>query len=600
MTKYTEESEEIEVIDNKDIEVEQRYLSSEQGRRTIEWQLFYLYNLDVFNRDYLGLKLKYFQKQMTIDTYYNEIELINASRGLSKSFCIGINAIDFALLLPNIKIGIVALTIEQSNKIISDKIDKIFTSPTSQIASPVLQQLRKDKYIEIKNTNTDSKKVVFGNGSEIISVGCNESSRGARLNIVIVDECAIIKKNDYYTIVEPMLEPYVFHGIVLEPKQIFLTSSKTKDNWVWTFLKKVVNNHYKHAKGVRYGFYAGDILTSIANGIHTKKQYITRRENTSEFEFMQEYMNIWQGESNDSLFKYEQFHALQDIENAFMPRTKEEVASGIENKYVYNDENHIRYIACDIALSSGDQNDNTVIVLGYLDTNTYEKYVEYIVSFNGVNSMEQVATIKRLFYEYRASYCVIDTKGVGLTLFDVLTVETLDNEYGQVYKAWTVSRDNEINISSDMVIADKVQRTIDKNAEEVVIAVAGTSEINSNMHLSMQKTLRDKKIHFLLDDYEKEYKQSSDEKWLKMFSEDRARIMLPFVETRLMINESVSLTTEYRNGVIKVSEKKSAYKDRYMALTMFNYFGEKLIAKYVKEESNYTDFNIDEWRFLAM
>ena len=315
---------------------------------------------------------------------------------------------------------------------------------------------------------------------------------------------------------------------------------------------------------------------------------------------MQEYMNIWQGESNDSLFKYDQFHVMQDIENAFMPRTKEEFLANEKNNYHYDDDNHIRYISCDIALSSGEQNDNTVIILGYLDTNTYEKYVEYIVSFNGVNSIEQVATIKRLFYEYRASYCVIDTKGVGLTLFDVLTVETLDNEYGQIYKSWTVSRDNELNISSDTVIADKIQRTLDGNAEEVVIAVTGTSEINSNMHLSMQKTLRDKKIHFLLDDYEKEYKQSSDEKWLKMFSEDRARIMLPFVETRLMINESVSLTTEYRNGVIKVSEKKSAYKDRYMALTMFNYFGEKLIAKYVKEESNYTDFNIDEWRFLAM
>lgn len=594
------------MIDTKEevIEVEERKpqtLDSKHGKRVIEWQLFYLHNLDVFIKDYLMLKLKYFQKQMTLDTFYYDIYIVNASRGLSKSFSIALTAICYALLLPNIKIGIVALTIEQANKIITDKIDKIFTSPTSQIASPILQQLRKDKYIKIKNKdNTDSKVVEFGNGSEIVTVGCNESSRGARLNFIIVDECAIIKKTAYYAISEPMLEPYVFHGYVIEPKQIFLTSSKTKDNWVWNFLKKTVNSHYKNSNNIRYGFFNGDILTSVANGIHTKKQYITRRENTSEFEFMQEYMNIWQGESNDSLFKYDQFHVMQDIENAFMPRTKEEFLANEKNNYHYDDDNHIRYISCDIALSSGEQNDNTVIILGYLDTNTYEKYVEYIVSFNGVNSIEQVATIKRLFYEYRASYCVIDTKGVGLTLFDVLTVETLDNEYGQIYKAWTVSRDNELNISSYTVIADKIQRTLDGNAEEVVIAVTGTSEINSNMHLSMQKTLRDKKIHFLLDDYEKEYKQSSDEKWLKMFSEDRARIMLPFVETRLMINESVSLTTEYRNGVIKVSEKKSAYKDRYMALTMFNYFGEKLIAKYVKEESNYTDFNIDEWRFLAM
>ena len=37
-------------------------IDSKHGKRAIEWQLFYLHNLDVFIKDYLMLKIKYFQK----------------------------------------------------------------------------------------------------------------------------------------------------------------------------------------------------------------------------------------------------------------------------------------------------------------------------------------------------------------------------------------------------------------------------------------------------------------------------------------------------------------------------------------------------------
>ena len=569
----------------------------EQDCNYADWQIFFLNNLDIFVEEYLEIPLHYFQKQLLLDCWKNDIEDIIASRGLSKSFCIGILANSLALLLPTVQIGISSLTIGQSNKIIAEKIDELLTSEKRGI-SPVLKQLRKDGYIQfINDRTTDAKIVKYGNGSKIFAINCGEGGRGSRTNISILDEAVLVKKKDYDAIVEPMLEPYSFNGLYLEPKQFFLTSAKTKDKWMWRHLVNCVNGHYKD-KNIKYGFFSGDIFTAVANKIQTKKQYLTRKQNTNEFEFNQEFLNLWQGESEGSLFTYEQFHEIQDLPNAFYPRTTEEIISKEENNYNYID-TQIRYMSNDIAVASGQENDNSVCMLGNLDLETGYKNVEYVTAINGMNSVEQVKLIKRLFYEYKCQYYVMDSKGIGNVLFDYLTVPTEDTELGVIYPAWTVCDDKKLQISSDTVVNDKIKRTITANAEEVIIPIAGNAEINSNMHLTLQTTLKNKEIHLLIDDDEFEYKESvNNPKWSLLSSEKKALLKLPYLETRFMINESVTLNTEYKNGLVKVIEDRSATKDRYMTLAMFNYFGEKLKNKYLQDDGD-DEIDIEEWSFLS-
>lgn len=573
------------------------YNKAEQDYKYAEWQIFYLNNLDIFVEEYLQIPLHYFQKQLLLDCWKNDIEDIIASRGLSKSFCIGILANALALLLPTIQIGISSLTIGQSNKIINEKIDEILTSEKRGI-SPVLKQLRKDGYIQFINDRTTEAKIVqYGNGSKIFAINCGEGGRGSRTNISILDEAVLVKKKDYDAIVEPMLEPYNYNGLYLEPKQFFLTSAKTKDKWMWRHLVNCVNGHYKD-KDVKYGFFSGDIFTAVANKIQTKKQYLTRKQNTNEFEFNQEFLNLWQGESEGSLFTYEQFHNVQDIEKAFHPRTIDEIVAKEENKYNYLD-TQIRYMSNDIAVSSGQENDNSVCILGNFDLDIENKNVEYITAINGMNSVEQVKMIKRLFYEYKCQYYVMDSKGIGNVIFDMLTVPTEDTELGIIYPAWTVCNDKKLQISSDTVVNDKINRTITSNAEEVIIPIAGNAEINSNMHLTLQTSLKNQEIHLLIDDDEFEYKESvNNKKWGILSSEKKALLKLPYLETRFMINESVTLNTEYKNGLVKVIEDRSATKDRYMALTMFNFFGEKLKNKYL-QNGEPEDIDLSEWQWLS-
>ena len=574
-------------------------------------QLFISYrrNLDIFNEDYLDIKISTFQKQRINSWDDNEVQATLASRGSSKTFDISILALDLALLYSGYNILITSLTLSQSNLIIDEKIDKIFCSEGTRWSSPILCQLRKDGWITfVKDPNTGARIVEFGNGSKIFAVNCGDSARGKRSQCVIVDEFVLVKKKDFQEIVAPTLEVRKFGGrpsdYTEETKQIFLSSAKTKSNWGWKHLLNIVSQHYKN-KTIKYGFFAGDIFTAIANGIQTKKQYIQRKKDTDEMSFEQEYLNIFLGNSENSIFKYEDFEQNQLLDKAFYPRTRDDIFDGVNNSYKFvshyddnwnliddEEDEYIRYISNDIAVATGNENDNTVYECFKVSKVDGHRELEYIDAKNGLNSLKQVVFMKRYFYEYHASYFVLDTKGVGNVIFDMLTTETYDEEYNITYPAWGVNTDKQLQISSDTVINDKITRTTTQDTKNVIIPYAGTAEINSMAHLSVRKSLRDKNILLLKDDEEMKAKFSEKEEYMFKSSEEKAKIIMPYLNTRFMVNEAISLEAILTDNGVKLKEaKRTDVKDRYMTLAMGNLFADKVSNKYVYEqESNDIDF----------
>lgn len=587
--KYIEQKQETKISRLTQEEIEDNY---------VEWIAYYRANLGEFNRDYLGINLAPFQDIMLdVMNDYDDSDII-ASRGLSKSFITALDAIDVALLYPNSEIIVTSLTLAQANLLINEKIKNTFCTKGGMFSSPVLCQLKKDGWIEFKtNKETGGVIVSFGNNSKIEAVVCGEGGRGQRSTYAIVDEFTLVKKKDYDEIIEGTKHPRGFlnrpKNYPEQPKTTKLSSARTKSNWGWTDLKKCVTNHYK---GESYGFYAGDIFTAVASGILTPQQYYQRKRNLDELSFLQEMCNIFLGSSEDSIFKYEDFEANQKVVQAFYPRTHQQVLNQENNHYHYKN-NEIRYVVCDIAIATGESNDLTCIICGNINTNNGKITQEYITTYSGLNSVEQSKRMKRIFYEYKATYFVMDSKGLGNAIFDILTQETYDDEYGIKYPAWTVNTDKDLQISSDVVINDKIARTISTNAKNVIIPFAGTAEINSMMHLTTRKMLRDNAISLLIDDYDKRAKlENADPNFILKSSEDKADILIPFVETRYMINEAVSLEVKLTEaGLIKVQEaKRTDTKDRYMTFGMFCLFGDKLYNKYCKQNNDDEDFDWDE------
>ncbi len=80
------------MIDNKDLEKfiiqnkkngKKKKSKQEMDRQIVDWQLFYLNNLDIFTEEHLEIPLHHFQRQLLNDCVYYDIMDIIASRGLS-------------------------------------------------------------------------------------------------------------------------------------------------------------------------------------------------------------------------------------------------------------------------------------------------------------------------------------------------------------------------------------------------------------------------------------------------------------------------------------------------------------------------------------
>ena len=68
-------------------------------------------------------------------------------------------------------------------------------------------------------------------------------------------------------------------------------------------------------------------------------------------------------------------------------------------------------------------------------------------------------------------------------------------------------------------------------------------------------------------------------------SEQLAEKLAPFGQTDLMIQECVNLSAEFKNGLVRLVEPRSSYKDRAVVLSYGNFFAEKLDTRYSKSMS---------------
>lgn len=587
---------------------ENKILTKEQKEENIaEWTLFYRQNLDLFNRDIIGLNLKEFQNDIIREISEGEKIDIIASRGLSKSFSIGVVATDIALLYPKSEILIVSETYTQANNVIDEKIDKELSGKAGQ--SEFLKQLRKDGYMTIKDDKKNGGKIVeFGNGSKIFSLMLGEGVRSFRSTVLINDEAVRLKKKDIDSIAEPTLRPRQmsclanYPDYLEEPKIINATSAKTKTSWVWNDLKKCVEGRFKRSN-TKYRFYSGDIYTAVAEKIQTIKQLEQRRRDNDEYSFQSEYLNIFLSENEDSMFSYADFEKNQVLEKCFYQRDSYAYISNEPNKYKYR-ESVIRIVVADIAMSASTDNDhdndNTVII--YMEIDLYKgiKRVESITSLNGANSIEQAKLLKRAYYEYRAHFLGIDARGVGSPLLDTLGQEIYDEEYGIMYPPIRVIRDRSISMCSDIVLDEKIQREITSEGEEVIIPIVATAQSNHEMHLAFRKALKDGNIKFLKDNNDmKSLLEDKDPYFITKSAEEKAKILMPYLETKFMINESISLETKFLDsGKIKLKEARSAQKDRYIACAYANMIADKILLKHNKDEEQ-GDINIEDWSFLS-
>lgn len=557
--------------------------------QTKKWTAFFRANPHRFVASYLGIELYPFQMIILyMFDVYNHNMLV-CSRGTGKTFITAIYAITRCILYPGTQVVIGASTKQQATILISEKIGKILM--------PMSPNLR-NEVKEIKYNSTEAI-VEFHNGSEIVAVVSGEQSRGLRAQVLITDEFRLVPKNVLESIMIPFLNvprqpryrknPKYFNYPVEESKEIYLTSAFYKSAEAYERYLSYVKNM---AKDEDYFVLNSSYKLAEDNGLLTKAKVATMRKDLNEITWLTEMESLWWGENAKAFFKSGVINPCRTITRPFYPPNTLDylnIKNGKMKKTEFSrNQGEIRIVGADIAVANGDHNDNSIYTLMRLyplQDGEYRKEVVYMEAHNGMEQEKQAIRIKQLYYDFEADYLIVDTNGIGHTVWGEMQKINYDIERGKEYPAFT-------SFNNDSTV-DKVMA---RNALPIVYSFKGTKNLNNDMAMNLREAFVTQKMRLPINDLEaREMLIEIDNEFLKKSPQEQAELEAPFVQATALVNETVSLEFAVKDGLVKVSEVGSARKDRYSSLAMTNFLADYFIKEEDKKIKNNKDTVFAIW-----
>jgi hypothetical protein len=212
----------------------------------------------------------------------------------------------------------------------------------------------------------------------------------------------------------------------------------------------------------------------------------------------------------------------------------------------------------------------------------YIKQVAYIESLNGVHSEKQAIRLKQLFYDFEADYIAMDTNGSGMSLYDDCAKILYDDQRDVEYPAFSAFNNEEMK-----------KRALDDNAIPVIFSIKVVKqEVNHEMAMGLKSDLEKGRIKFLVNEIQGKEHLSEKQGYVSKSPEEQAKLIRPFIQTTILVNEMVNLEYEVRNGFVKLKEVGRNRKDRVSSL-MYTCYLAKLLEEDLKDD--YTD---DDYLFF--
>ena len=522
---------------------------------------YYRANPERFVEEFLGIHLKLFQKILIWAMMHYNYFMFIAARGMSKSWLTALFCVVRCILYPGSKIVVCSGTLKQANGVslkIQDELMKM---------SPILCT-----EIEKCNIGLNDAIIMFKNGSWITSRTSTDNARGARANIIVVDEFRMVDETILNLVIRKFLTSPRQPGYLNKPeyahlqernKEIYMSSAYFKSSWAWKKLQAYVVNFFDDTK--RYFCCGLPYQLSIREGLLSREQVMDEKSEAdfNELAFTMEMECMWVGDDGDNLFKWEEINKQRRIKNALLPLK------------FYNDKIKVpdvsptekRILSVDVALMGSTKkkkNDAAALYINSAiqqDDTSYHSNIIYGETFEGLTTDELGIIIMRYFYEYKCTDLVIDCAGVGLGCADFICKDQYDSSTGKTYKALTFCNDD------DMAVRCKV-----KDANKVVWSVKASANFNNEICVTLRNGIQNGKISFLISDQECEEEIAKSYKlYPKLSATDQAYIKMPYLQTTMAEYELIKLDHEVKNGNIKVKEQSGMRKDRYSSIA-YNYW----------------------------
>nr|DAZ32537.1 MAG TPA: large terminase [Caudoviricetes sp.] len=537
-------------------------LANDKAQRVMNgvniWCSYYRANPHRFCADYLNINLKLFQKILLFMMFWSNYLCYIASRGQGKTFLIAIFACCRCILYPDTQICVCAKARSQSINVL----EKITT-----ILIPNSANLR----LEIKDYSTKGQDayIEFRNGSRIKVVTANDNARSNRSNIIIIDEFRMVDLDIINKVIRkfntaPRQPKYLnnpeYAHLAERNKEFYLSSAWFKSHWSYEKVKAYCANLVNDEK--RYFVCGLPYQLAIKENLLSAEQVADEMSESdfNELSWRMEMETEWVGDDEGALFAYDDVAKNRKLKTAVYPPN---FILGISDKKVKIPElahNEKRIMSVDVALLASTKHDNdaAAIFINSALPNYENKYISNIIyteNHEGLHSDDLALMVRRLFDQYHCTDLVLDTRGVGISIYDTLCRDIYDNELGITYPA--------LSCCNDPIMAD---RCVDKNAPKVIWAINATAQLNNDMTLLLREQFRQGRINLLVSEFEAEEILQGYRGYSSLSANEKAKMILPYINTTLLINELINLQSEIKGVNVKVKERSGMRKDRFSSL----------------------------------
>lgn len=526
------------------------------------WAQFYRFNPQRFCKDYLNVRLKLFQKILLYAMMHNNYFMFCASRGLGKTWLTALFCVVRAILYPGTKIVIASSTRVQSNEVLL-KITDDFCKNYSW-GSDLL-----NREISYKSIGQNRAVIEFLNGSWIRVVTASDNGRGARANILVVDEFRMVDLEVINTVLRkfltaPRTPGYLnkkeYAHLVERNKEIYMSSCWYKSHWSFEKAKAYVVNFLDDTK--KYFICGLPYQIAIKENLLSREQVEDEMSETDfdETIFSMEMGAMWYGDTGDAFFSFDDVSKRRKLQQPMYP---------FSSKYKIPDLtiNERRILSVDVALMASKKNKNndaaSIIVNSCLQAsnNNYISNIVYAKNYEGLTTDELGIKVMRLFYSLKCTDLVLDTVGNGLGVYDFIIKNQIDPDTGDLYPALACCN------NKDMEERCKIQ-----DAKRCVWCIKATQQFNSEMCIMLRSGFKNGKINLLVSEFEaEEVLREKIKGFSKLSVEEQTEYKMPYIQTTLLVYELIKLNSKIKGSVVKIEEQSGERKDRYSSLG-YNYW----------------------------
>ena len=569
-----------------------KQLANEKSERIMNgvayWASFYRYNPQRFVKDYLNINLKLFQKILLYAMMCNDFFMYIAARGQGKTYLTALFCVVRCILFPKTKICVASATRPQANEVllkITDDFMKNYGWGSDN--------LRRE--ITYAAVGANKAVIEFANGSWIRVVTASDSGRGARANILLVDEFRMVDLDTINTVLRRFLtaprqpnylnNPKYSH-LLERNKELYMSSAWYKSHWSFDKAKAYVVNLLDETK--KYFICSLPYQISILEGLLLREQ-IEDEMSETDFDatkFSMEMESLFFGDTDGAFFTFDDVSQCRKLKTAVYPTSLIGNSRNLKIPDLVPDERRILSVDVALMASKKQNNDASAIIINSAIPKNNDTYISnpiYLENHEGLNTDELALVVRKKFDMYKCTDLVIDCAGVGLGVYDMLIQDMVDPATGELYPA--------LSCCNDKTMAERCK--VD-NAPKVIWAIKASASFNNEICILLRSGFQNGKINLLVSEFEaEEVLRDKIKGYSKMPAYEQMQYKLPYIQTTLLVYELINLEYEVRGTNVKITEKSGMRKDRYSSLA-YNFWVQCQLEREMLRKQK-TGFNASDY-----